>query len=321
MPTIISNDSKATGQLERLAAEAGQPIIYPERLLHGRVRDLLATTSLFVAGELTTLLGLEPFFEREVSELSSGEQQLVSVGYALASLPPSLFLDNPFLFLDHVRKRRLVDLLSEMERRFTCRIYYSVTDQADLEQIVFEEATQGDIYDEMRAVEHRYPMQTRYALDVSRLSLAAGERVVLVGANGSGKSTLLRLLLGVERPLYGKVKRRGRKNYLPAHPALAPQVDSRLGTFASQKQQLFERLDWSDDAYYFDEPTAGLTDAQRQRFVETLVEQPMKLVVMATHDDFLIRHATRVLYLVQGEIAFDGPAATFLEQSRLYGWD
>lgn len=321
MPTIISNDSESSGQLERLAATEGQPVIYPERLLQGRVRDLLATSSLFVAGELATLLGIEPFFDREVSELSSGEQQLVSLGYALAALPPSIFLANPFLFLDQVRKQRLLGLLSEIEHRFACRIHYSVTDQAALADIPYPLVSLGEVYDEMKHVEHRYPMQERYALDVPDLRLQAGERVVLVGANGSGKSTLLRLLLGVERPLYGKIKRRGQKKYVPAHPALAPQLEDESGSFTMQKQKLLLQLDWSDDAYYFDEPTAGLTDDMRRQFVERLLQQPTKLIVMATHDEFLIRHATRVLYLVQGEVAFDGPAANFLELSRLYGWD
>lgn len=48
---------------------------------------------------------------------------------------------------------------------------------------------------ELREVVYRYPESV--ALDRVTLSIAAGERVAVLGANGSGKSTLLRLLDGL----------------------------------------------------------------------------------------------------------------------------
>ncbi|HET7676514.1 MAG TPA: ATP-binding cassette domain-containing protein [Candidatus Limnocylindrales bacterium] len=42
-------------------------------------------------------------------------------------------------------------------------------------------------------------------LEAVSLEVAAGERFCLVGPNGSGKSTLARLLVGLERPLHGRV--------------------------------------------------------------------------------------------------------------------
>jgi len=44
------------------------------------------------------------------------------------------------------------------------------------------------------------PFDVLPALDEVTLTLARGERLVLLGANGAGKSTLLRLLHGVQRP-------------------------------------------------------------------------------------------------------------------------
>lgn len=321
MPTIITDETGSRKRLEQLARAEGAEVIQPDRLLHGRVRDMLATTSLFVAGELATLLGLEAFFDRETSELSSGEQQLVSLGYTLSGLPEKIFLAEPFLFLDQVRKTRLMLLFEEIERRFSCHITYSVIQQQPLEKLEGIEPGKGKVIDEIWRIRHRYPLQEKYALSVERMSFHLGERVALIGANGSGKSTLLRLLLGVERPLYGKVKRTGEKCYVPAHPALAPVLDEPTATFSEQKQQLMERLSWKEVACYFDEPTAGLTNRQRSAFIQNMLDHPDQLIVFATHDPDLIFYATRVVYLVQGEIAFDGPTSTFIEQSRLYEWN
>ena len=56
---------------------------------------------------------------------------------------------------------------------------------------------------DLNTVTCQYPETT--ALDGVTLSIAAGERVVILGANGSGKSTLLRLLDGLEHPSGGTV--------------------------------------------------------------------------------------------------------------------
>lgn len=314
---IMYTDTDREERLRQQANEHNRSILTPEHLLHGRVRDLLATVSLFRAGELATLLGLEAFFEAESSELSTGEQQLVALGHALSSSPKALFLSEPFLFLDHVRRKRLTGLLEEIERRFSCQIHCSITIQSDLSLMSGPAETTGRLLNRIENVQHRYPLQTRYALVTGKLSFHQGERIAIVGANGSGKSTLLRLALGVERPLYGKVRRAGETHYVPAHPMLAP-LDDRSGSFAVQKKRLLDDIDWSKDSYYFDEPTAGLDDSARMDFVASWKKNPTNLIVMATHDPALIRAAHRIIYLVHGEVAFDGPTEQFLRESRLF---
>jgi energy-coupling factor transport system ATP-binding protein len=63
---------------------------------------------------------------------------------------------------------------------------------------------------EIRGLVHVYPEGTR-ALDGVDLTIAAGERVAIVGQNGSGKSTLVRHLNGLLRPTEGIVRVDGRE--------------------------------------------------------------------------------------------------------------
>ena len=50
----------------------------------------------------------------------------------------------------------------------------------------------------------------RVLLQLERLEIAHGERIVIVGPNGAGKSTLLRCLSGFARPTQGRVRVLGR---------------------------------------------------------------------------------------------------------------
>jgi len=57
-----------------------------------------------------------------------------------------------------------------------------------------------------------------------QLSLAAGDRVALVGANGVGKSTLLQILAGQIEPSVGSVRRHGLIYYLPQISTIRQQI-------------------------------------------------------------------------------------------------
>jgi ABC-type sulfate/molybdate transport systems ATPase subunit len=52
----------------------------------------------------------------------------------------------------------------------------------------------------------RHHRGEREVLRVDRLSVAAGERLGLLGLNGAGKTSLLRLLAGIDRPTVGEVR-------------------------------------------------------------------------------------------------------------------
>jgi cobalt/nickel transport system ATP-binding protein len=57
---------------------------------------------------------------------------------------------------------------------------------------------------ELEAIRFGYPGQAQ-VLSNAALSLATGERLAITGHNGAGKSTLLRIMVGLLRPLSGRV--------------------------------------------------------------------------------------------------------------------
>ena len=89
---------------------------------------------------------------------------------------------------------------------------------------------------ELKSVSYAYPEVT--ALQEVSLTIARGERVVVLGANGSGKSTLLRLLDGLDFPSSGTISFDGREL---SEPALA--LDSFAFDFRRRVSLVFQNPD------------------------------------------------------------------------------
>jgi putative ABC transport system ATP-binding protein len=86
-------------------------------------------------GRIDALLervGLGGYQERDVSNLSGGEAQRVSLARAMANAPETLLLDEPTSALDETSARRIEDLVLDIihEQRMTCVIVTHNTAQA-----------------------------------------------------------------------------------------------------------------------------------------------------------------------------------------------
>ncbi len=166
------------------------------------------------------------------------------------------------------------------------------------------------------------------------ISIAAGERVALMGRNGAGKSTLLRHAAGLMKPTRGKVTAAGRVALLLQNPTdylvhdrvadeASPQALELVGlTHAAarhprdlsggEKQRLALAIVLGDPSdppaiVCLDEPTRGMDRKRKQQLAELLKSLLHSAVFVATHDpEFVAAFADRVILLADGAPIADG---------------
>jgi ABC-2 type transport system ATP-binding protein len=183
-------------------------------------------------------------------------------------------------------------------------------------------------------------------------SVGDGEVVGLLGPNGAGKTTTLRLLLGVLRPDEGQVSVDGPVGYQPeslaAYDALSVQSHLRFlarvkGLPASHIDRVIERCDLAKltrrpvarlskgqrqraglagallgkpPAVVLDEPTQGLDPKQSVSARALFREEADRgaAVLVSTHRlSEAAAVCDRVVILVDGEVADDGPPGSAAE--------
>jgi energy-coupling factor transport system ATP-binding protein len=173
------------------------------------------------------------------------------------------------------------------------------------------------------------------------LSVAAGERVVLLGRNGAGKSTLLRHAAGLAEPTRGRVERAGRVALLLQNPGdyfihdrVGDELDADaleragLGSLADrhprdcsggERQRLALAIVTGGEpapaVLCLDEPTRGMDRAAKATLAGQLVGFSAHgvAVLVATHDpEFAAGFATRAVLLADGRVLADSSPADLL---------
>jgi energy-coupling factor transport system ATP-binding protein len=176
------------------------------------------------------------------------------------------------------------------------------------------------------------------------LSLAAGERVALMGRNGAGKSTLLRVAKGLMDPSRGEVERGGEVALLLQNPGdyliheLAVQDAGERGVrnaglggreeanprdlSGGERQRLALEVVLSGEscaAVLLDEPTRGMDRFHQDELTARIgtLAADGAAVVVATHDtEFTAAFADRIVLLGQGVVIADGPPSDVLGGGR-----
>ena len=81
--------------------------------------------------EVLALVGLAGFDQRDVNQLSGGEQQRVALARSLAPRPRLLMLDEPLSSLDRALRERLMDELRDILTRVGQTVIYVTHDQQE----------------------------------------------------------------------------------------------------------------------------------------------------------------------------------------------
>ena len=176
------------------------------------------------------------------------------------------------------------------------------------------------------------------------LSVAAGERVALMGRNGAGKSTLLRLARGLSEPTRGRVERSGEVALLLQTPGdfliheHAVEEAGEAGLVAAglggrgdanprdlsggERQRLALEVVLAGGpcaAVLLDEPTRGMDRLHQDELSERISDlaDAGAAVMVATHDtEFACAFADRVVLLGQGVVIADAWPAAVLAGGR-----
>jgi zinc/manganese transport system ATP-binding protein len=156
-------------------------------------------------------------------------------------------------------------------------------------------------------------------------SIERGEFVGLLGANGAGKTTLFRLLLGLNRPLSGKLELFGkpitrgnpRIGYVPQRPYIdaesriesieyvrlavsGTKLGFSLGRAEDERQQAYEALSAVDAANLAHRSLSELSGGELQRifFAQALVSKPDLLLLDEPLANLDIRRESELIRLI-----------------------
>jgi ATP-binding cassette subfamily B protein len=182
---------------------------------------------------------------------------------------------------------------------------------------------------EVRLRSVRLSYDGKPVLDIPRLEIHPGEKVLLIGPNGAGKTSLLHILSGYLAPDCGEVALPPRIVSLTAPPELPPlpvkdlvldptllsafeledlkgHTADQLSSGQKQKVALGVLLSQEADLYLLDEPLANLDRKSKERAIECIFARTQgKILVVVLHgEEDLSQRFSRVIQLTGTDPAF-----------------
>src|SRR5216683_3088617 len=157
----------------------------------------------------------------------------------------------------------------------------------------------------------------RRVLSDASFTVAAGDKVGLVGRNGAGKTSLLKVLAGEHDPEAGLVLRRGSLGYVPQNPrpraeaaqtALSHILSGRgLDKAAARLEELHRELESDHSAAvlqrFSDAEERFRLDSDAKAWLMDFLRESRAAMIVVSHDLVLLDAAiTRVLHLDAGRM-------------------
>ena len=200
--------------------------------------------------EVSHFFGIEPWFHKNINELSGGQMQIVSLARALATGPKLLLLDEPTAQLDPVAEKNFLHALFRINRELGITIVVVTHEPVGVRDYATREIRlqEGQIFEvegfsdtpstrlrslragspqlgeapalQLNETYFRYNKDTDWVLRGMDLAVREGEIRALVGGNGCGKSTTLKIMAAIKKPQKGHVKNEFAQNqaYMPQSP-------------------------------------------------------------------------------------------------------
>ncbi|TCI47508.1 ABC transporter ATP-binding protein [Exiguobacterium sp. SH1S4] len=291
-------------------------------------------------------LHLSDYRHRTIHDLSGGEKQQIAVACALIGCPEWLLLDEPLSHLDPATARRFVRWLDKSARNVNIVVIehrpYMWGDFFDRHLELVNGRIAGDGSFVVQPDYTFTPIETtrgtntlfqipkvnhkKFQLAASKIAVAPGDVIAILGRNGSGKSTWLKslarhhrevglvpqspahlfvtsdvsreLAYGHNRSIEDMLARLGLERLRDAHPLSLSHGQKRrlaIGVMLLSGKQLLA----------FDEPTAGQDEASLRALHALMAERVRagQTVLFVTHDLSFARAASTYYLMSDGNLS------------------
>lgn len=298
--------------------------------------------------EIATYLGIADWINKDVTELSGGQKQKLSLASILCMLPKLILLDEPTSMLDPISAREFWQLIERLNKERNISFLIVAHDDEYAESICnkhFElcEGVLGERSKRVRKIEKISERISDKEMELTSLRKSYGSNLVInipklsihkgincwIGPNGVGKSTLLRMITGAykdKKLIKDSVLMPQDVKIMFSHDSLRKEIERLSDDYPRWIEPLLDKhpYDLSGGEQHiagvyltllrnalltcFDEPTKGM-DTKTKHFIMNMIKESGKTCIIVTHDlDLVAKYADYVTFLFNRDIAAEGSA-------------